>query len=198
MLQLVLRGAHDSIPNVRFTAVRALQEMAPHLEAGAVDSQVSDWVRLGGFGTTSPRNAQAAEYPPCHRHKHGGPYGGPFVLLHTRNIIYSVQGLYVALYVARSADRTHQPVCGDTREEGIPILTFGRHHMSNFTESISLLEVHFLYTFHNEKESSEVSTRSCVYRSLECCRCAHHSLPLLHPLLSRVFGGRRMICLHVR
>lgn len=40
VLQLVLRGAHDSIPNVRFTAVRALQEMAPHLDAGAVDSQV--------------------------------------------------------------------------------------------------------------------------------------------------------------
>lgn len=43
VLQLVLRGAHDSIPNVRFTAVRALQEMAPHLDAGAVDSQA----RLG-------------------------------------------------------------------------------------------------------------------------------------------------------
>lgn len=41
VLQLVLRGARDSIPNVRFTAVRALQEMAPHLDAGAVDSQVS-------------------------------------------------------------------------------------------------------------------------------------------------------------
>lgn len=41
VLQLVLRGAHDTIPNVRFTAVRALQEMAPHLDAGAVDSQVS-------------------------------------------------------------------------------------------------------------------------------------------------------------
>lgn len=40
VLQLVLRGAHDTIPNVRFTAVRALQEMAPHLDAGAVDSQV--------------------------------------------------------------------------------------------------------------------------------------------------------------
>lgn len=43
VLQLVLRGAHDSIPNVRFTAVRALQEMAPHLDAGAVDSQVRGW-----------------------------------------------------------------------------------------------------------------------------------------------------------
>lgn len=45
VLQLVLRGAHDSIPNVRFTAVRALQEMAPHLDAGAVDSQVRDYQR---------------------------------------------------------------------------------------------------------------------------------------------------------
>lgn len=47
VLQLVLRGARDTIPNVRFTAVRALQEMAPHLDAGAVDSQVC--VCLLGF-----------------------------------------------------------------------------------------------------------------------------------------------------
>ncbi|CAM9338425.1 unnamed protein product [Discosporangium mesarthrocarpum] len=39
VLELMLRGAHDGVPNVRFTAVRALQEMAPHLDANAVEFQ---------------------------------------------------------------------------------------------------------------------------------------------------------------
>ncbi|CAM9960213.1 unnamed protein product, partial [Phaeothamnion confervicola] len=40
VIDLMLRAAQDQIPNVRFTAVRALQEMAPHLDDAAVASQV--------------------------------------------------------------------------------------------------------------------------------------------------------------
>lgn len=60
VLQLVLRGAHDTIPNVRFTAVRALQEMAPHLDAGAVDSQVGVETSRNDFSHFTPPQGPAS------------------------------------------------------------------------------------------------------------------------------------------
>jgi hypothetical protein len=37
----MLQGARDAIPNVRFTAARALQEMAPYIDETTLQGQVS-------------------------------------------------------------------------------------------------------------------------------------------------------------
>jgi hypothetical protein len=38
----MLQGARDAIPNVRFTAARALQEMAPYIDETTLQGQVSN------------------------------------------------------------------------------------------------------------------------------------------------------------
>jgi hypothetical protein len=40
VIELMLQGARDAIPNVRFTAARALQEMAPYIDETALQGQV--------------------------------------------------------------------------------------------------------------------------------------------------------------